>query len=66
MRSGLVRDRLMVQAPPKCHEHELALQLIRVEISEDKVVTDVFGCPHPGCNLEHRSQPGRSVESGKM
>jgi hypothetical protein len=48
---------------PKCSEHNLALQLIRVEVSKDKVVTDVFGCPHPGCKTEHRSQqPQRTIE----
>jgi hypothetical protein len=56
----------VVQAPPKCREHGLALQLIRVEISEDKVVTDVYGCPHEGCAEEYSSQQGRPVESGKM
>jgi hypothetical protein len=40
----------MVQTVPKCPEHKLALQLIRVEIEKDKdkIVTDVYGCPSPG------------------
>lgn len=56
----------MVEALPKCREHNLAIQLVRVEITEDKVVTDVFRCPYPGCTTEHYSQQTRrTVESGK-
>ena len=56
----------MVQAPPKCSEHKLALELVRVEISQDKIVTDVYRCPCAGCKTEHRSQSGRGMmESGK-
>jgi hypothetical protein len=64
----------MVQTLPKCPEHHPGLELIRVEISEDgnedrdrdKIVTDVYGCPSPGCKTEHSSQQGRrTVESGK-
>jgi hypothetical protein len=56
----------VVEAPPKCSEHRVALELVRVEISEDKVITDVYRCPHPGCSTEHSSQQGRhTVESGK-
>ena len=55
----------MVEALPKCSEHNLALQLIRVEISKDKIVTDVFGCPHPGCKTEHYSQQAPHGMSGK-
>ena len=55
----------MVEALPKCSEHELALQLVRVELSEDKIVTDVYRCPYPGCKTEHYSQQARTVESGK-
>ena len=66
------REVTVVEVPPRCSEHKLALTLARFEISqyfeksEDKVVTDVFRCPHPGCNTEHFSQLGRrTVESGK-
>jgi hypothetical protein len=66
----------MVEARPRCPQHNLALQLIRVEISrdeekqqakdEDKIVIDVYGCPSPGCTTEHHSRQGRrTVESGK-
>jgi hypothetical protein len=56
----------MVEVPPKCSQHNLALELIRVEISTDKIVTDVYGCPHPGCKMQHDSQQlRRTVESGK-
>jgi hypothetical protein len=56
----------MLGAPPKCYEHDLALELIRVEISQDKVVTDVYRCPHPGCKTEHSiQQVRRTVEAGK-
>jgi hypothetical protein len=57
----------MVQTLPKCPEHKLALQLIRVEIYEDKIVTDVYGCPSPECKTEHSSRQGRpTIESGKQ
>jgi hypothetical protein len=57
----------MVGAPPKCNEHEFALELVRVEISEDKVVTDVYRCPHEGCRTEYHSQQRcRPVECGKQ
>ena len=56
----------MVEALPKCSEHKLALQLIRVELSKDKIVTDVFGCPYPGCKTEHNSQQAPHGESGKV
>jgi hypothetical protein len=57
----------MVGAPPKCREHNLALELVRVEISGDKVVTDIYRCPHEGCRTEHYSQQRRRpVESGKQ
>ena len=57
----------MVGAIPKCSEHNLGLQLIRVDLSQDKVVTDVYGCPHPGCKTEYLSrQAARTVESGKQ
>jgi len=60
------REVAMVEAPPKCSQHDLALQLIRVEISIAKIVTDVYGCPYPGCKTEHSSQQvRRTVESGK-
>jgi hypothetical protein len=56
----------MVQTLPKCPEHNFALHLIRVEIFEDRIVTDVYGCPSPGCITEHSSQQvRRTVESGK-
>jgi hypothetical protein len=56
----------MIEVPPKCSQYDLALELIRVEISKDKIVTDVFGCPHPGCKTEYSSQQlRRTVESGK-
>lgn len=56
----------MLGAPPKCNEHNLALELIRVEISQDKVVTNVYRCPHPGCTTEHPAQRARGmVEAGK-
>lgn len=60
------REVVMVEGPPKCSQHNLALELIRVEISKDKIVTDVYGCSHPGCRTEHSSQQlRRTVESGK-
>jgi hypothetical protein len=46
----------MVGAPPKCSEHNLALELVRVEISEDRVVTDVYRCPHEGCRTEYNAR----------
>jgi len=56
----------MVEALPKCSEHNLALQLIRVELSEDRLVTDVYRCPYPECKTEYHSrQACRTVESGK-
>ena len=56
----------MVKAPPKCDEHGLALELVRVEISNDKIVTDVFRCPLRGCKTEHLSQQEqRPVEPRK-
>lgn len=56
----------MVEALPKCREHNLAIELVRVEISEDEIVTDVFRCPYPECKTEHcRQQAGRKDESGK-
>jgi hypothetical protein len=56
----------MVAAAPKCIEHNLALQLIRVEVSQDNLVTDVYGCPHLGCATEYsRQQPRRTVEAGR-
>jgi hypothetical protein len=63
VRAGRV---IVVEAPPKCSEHKLALELVRVEISQDKVVTDVYRCPYTGCKTEHYSQQARrTVESGK-
>jgi hypothetical protein len=66
------REVTVVEAPPKCSEHQLALELVRVEVLEpaeapqDKIVTDVYRCPHPECCTEHFSQQGRrTVESGK-
>jgi len=57
----------MVGAPPKCEEHNLALELVRVEISEDRIVTDVYRCPHEGCRTEYYSQQRcRPVEAGKQ
>ena len=56
----------MVEALPKCREHDLALQLIRVEISKDKIVTDVFGCPYPGCKIEFYSQQAPHGMSEKV
>jgi hypothetical protein len=54
----------MVQTLPKCDEHNLALELVHVEISHDKIVTDVHRCPFPGCTTEHNSQQApRAVES---
>jgi hypothetical protein len=56
----------MVEALPKCSEHDLAIELVRVEVSEDEKVTDVFRCPYPGCKTEHnRQQARRKYESGK-
>jgi hypothetical protein len=56
----------LVEAVPKCGEHNLDLQLVRVEISKDKIVTDVYGCPFPGCKTElFTQQPQRTVESEK-
>jgi hypothetical protein len=56
----------MVEAVPKCGEHNLALQLVRVEISQDKIVTDVYGCPFPESETEQSSrQAPRMVASGK-
>jgi hypothetical protein len=56
----------VVTVLPKCSEHNLALQLIRVEISQEKVITDVYGCPFPECKTEQRSQqPRQTIESGK-
>ncbi len=56
----------MVEAPPKCSEHNLALELVRVEISQDKVVTDVYRCPYTGCKTEtYSQQTRRTVESGR-
>lgn len=56
----------MFQALPKCAEHNLVLELVRVEISNDKIVTDVYHCPSAGCKTEHHSQQApRAVESGK-
>jgi hypothetical protein len=57
----------MVGAPPKCEEHNLALELVRVEISEDRIVTDVYRCPREGCRTEYYSQQRcRPVEAGKQ
>jgi hypothetical protein len=57
----------MVGAIPKCSEHNLALHLVRVDLSQDKIVTDVYGCPHPGCKTECASRlAARTVESGKQ
>jgi hypothetical protein len=56
----------MVEALPKCREHNFAIQLVRVEISEDKIVTNVYRCPHPGCKTEHYSRETLpTVESGE-
>ena len=60
------REVFMVGAIPKCIEHNLALQLIRVDLSQDKIVTDVYGCPHLGCRTERLSrQARRTFELGK-
>jgi hypothetical protein len=54
----------VLEAPPKCSEHKLALELVRVEISQfkeiakHKVVTDVYRRLHPWCNTEHFSPQG--------
>jgi hypothetical protein len=50
----------MVEALPKCSEHNLAIELVRVEVSEDEVVTDVFRCPYPECTTEHYRQQARA------
>jgi hypothetical protein len=56
----------VVEILPKCGEHNLTLQLIRVEVSPDKTITDVFRCPHQGCRTEHRSQQSQNaMGSGK-
>jgi hypothetical protein len=56
----------MLDALPKCAGHNLALDLVRVEISNDKTVTDVYRCPSPGCKTEVNCQQApRAVESGK-
>lgn len=49
----------MFEATPKCGQHNRALELIRVDISPDKIVTDVYGCPFPGCKTELLIQQGR-------
>jgi|HubBroStandDraft_6_1064221.scaffolds.fasta_scaffold398364_2 hypothetical protein len=62
----------VIGAPPKCSEHKLALQFVRVEISQDievsddEVVADVCRCPHPGSDTEQFSRHGRRLmKSGK-
>jgi hypothetical protein len=58
---------LMVEGTPKCGEHNLALKLVRVEISEDKIVTDVYGCPFPECKTELLTQQARlASQPGKQ
>jgi hypothetical protein len=59
----------VVEARPKCSEHKLALELAgvensqHVEISKDKVVTDVYCGPQRGCNTKRSRQQGcRTVE----
>jgi hypothetical protein len=55
------------ESKPKCGEHNLPLKLVRVEISSDKVVTDVYGCPFLGCKTElFTQQPRRTMKSGKQ
>lgn len=57
------------EAQPRCPDHALALEPIRVEIpiTRDKVVTDGCGCSAPGCKTESYIRQGaEQVNTGKQ
>jgi hypothetical protein len=59
---------LTVVALPKCRKHNMAIELVRVEISGDEIVTEVFRCRYPECKTEHYRQQARrktSLESSR-